>query len=617
MIVDRERVENALPGYTVGGRLGSGAYGLVLAGEHRRMGRAVAIKVLEAAGPEDVTSGFAAEARVLAGLDHPHVLRVHDYVEAEGLCLVVMELLAGGTLARRRAGMGPQQACAVGLAVAGALEHAHDHGVLHRDIKADNVLFTRDGTPKVSDFGIAKLFEGASATASRMAGTPLYMAPEQIQGGRLRPSTDLYALGVLLYWLLAGRPPFDPNQPLPVLWNQHLTERPPPMTGVAAPLAAVVLRAMEKAPGDRFADASAFALGLARASADTFGPGWTAQTGLPLHLDDAVRRAVGDPAGATQIPTGGVDAGRSLLLDLTGDRLDRDTTTTAGPAVLVLPVALPESEVRPESEPQPDGEPAPQPDGEPAPQPRPKDRARRRAARVAVVGTAVVAVLATALGIAGRELARDGHGTARGTGGPEVSAAAQSPLTAVHPDAAQSAITPGTAGPTGTPTTRPSTASPQPPSTIAASGPPATAAGASAPGSTAGGRTAAAPPAQASEPGPAGPSSDPNYVSGSAVSVAGCTGWVDFTGPLYGALSAGNASCVGQVTTVDQAHDAAPGNIRLSAAGYGQTTSKPNNYFAFGYYKYAVRICIWNANDAGRKLCSPTYVNEQGKISRE
>ncbi|MCK9905061.1 hypothetical protein CC117_32785 [Parafrankia colletiae] len=295
MIVDRERVQKALPGYHVAGRLGAGSFGLVLAGEHRRMGRPVAIKVMDAEGSEDVANGFAAEARVLAGLDHPHVLRAHDYVEAEGLCLVVMELLDGGTLTSRQADMGPEQACAVGLAVAAALEHAHGHGVLHRDIKPDNILFALDGTPKVSDFGLSKVFEGSAATASGMAGTPLYMAPEQFQHGRLGPSTDLYALGVVLYRLLAGRPPFDAKQPVQALWYQHLAEAPPPMVGVEPTLAAVVLRALAKDPSDRHQDAAAFALDLAQAATQAFGPGWAVRAGLPLHLSDAVRRAAVDP----------------------------------------------------------------------------------------------------------------------------------------------------------------------------------------------------------------------------------------------------------------------------------------------------------------------------------
>ncbi|CAO5147020.1 eukaryotic-like serine/threonine-protein kinase [Frankia sp. AiPs1] len=290
MIVDRERIERALAAYQIGQRLGSGRFGLVVAGRHRQLRRPVAIKVMEAEGPEGLTVDFAVEARILAGFDHSHVVRIFEYVEAEGLCLLVMELLDGGTLTRRRDSLDPAQACAVGLAVAAALEHAHGRGVLHRDIKGDNILFAADGTVKVTDFGIAKLFEGSAATASGLAGTPMYMAPEQIEGGRLSPATDLYALGVVLYRLLAGVAPFDPQQPVQALWRQHLLDPPPPLEKVPTPIAAVVLRALAKDPADRPVDAVAFAVDLARAATGVYGPGWTEPTGLPLHLAADIRR---------------------------------------------------------------------------------------------------------------------------------------------------------------------------------------------------------------------------------------------------------------------------------------------------------------------------------------
>ncbi|MEX5635730.1 WD40 repeat domain-containing serine/threonine protein kinase [Parafrankia sp. FMc2] len=310
MLVDRRRVEKALPGYRVGEWLGSGQFGLVLAARHRRLRRPVAVKVMEAKDPDgqtgnpstegqtdnsaatEQTDDSAAEGRILATLDHPHVVRIFEYVEAQGLCLVVMELLAGGTLTHRRATLTSPQACAVGLAVAAALEHAHTRGVLHRDIKADNILFAADDTVKVTDFGIAKIFDGSAASASNRAGTPTYMAPEQITGGRLSPATDLYALGIVLYQLLAGAPPFDPRQPLQTLWHQHLNDPPPPLHGVPTDLAAVVLRALAKMPADRQPSAAAFARDLARAATHAYGAGWTTRTGIPLHLDDTLRRVI-------------------------------------------------------------------------------------------------------------------------------------------------------------------------------------------------------------------------------------------------------------------------------------------------------------------------------------
>ncbi|OHV36762.1 serine/threonine protein kinase [Parafrankia soli] len=304
MIVDRARVAAALPGYELGGQLGAGAFGLVLAGRHRGLDRPAAIKVL-AAGPDGETGGFAAEAQLLAALDHPHVVRVHDYVEADDLHLIVMELLGGGTLTvRRKTEISPEGACAVGLAVAAALACAHGRGVLHRDIKPDNILFDTAGLLKVADFGIAKIVEGSAATASQVAGTPAYMAPEQILAGRLGPATDLYALGCVLYQLLAGTLPFDPAPSMHALLQHHLNTLPVPPAGVPAPLAAVVMQALAKEPADRPPSAHAFALDLARAAAVVYGPGWTARAGIGLRLDDDIRAAADHPPQLTPATPG-------------------------------------------------------------------------------------------------------------------------------------------------------------------------------------------------------------------------------------------------------------------------------------------------------------------------
>ncbi|WP_250290514.1 serine/threonine-protein kinase [Frankia sp. CiP1_Cm_nod1] len=302
MIVDRARVAAALPGYDLGGPLGQGAFGLVLAGRHRGLDRPVAIKIL-AAGRDGAEAGFAPEARLLAALSHPHVVQVYDYAATDGLHLIVMELLDGGSLTRRRAGMPPEDACAVGLAVAAALAYAHGRSVLHRDIKADNILFDATGLLKVVDFGIAKIVEGPDTTASKIIGTPKCMAPEQIAEGRLSPATDLYALGVLLYELFSGAPPFDPQLPLPVLWQHHLHTIPARPSGVPTLIADVVLHALAKNPADRPPSTRAFALDLAHAAAGAFGPGWITRTGIGLRLDDDIRTAGDQPSTAPRAPT--------------------------------------------------------------------------------------------------------------------------------------------------------------------------------------------------------------------------------------------------------------------------------------------------------------------------
>ncbi|WP_165818706.1 serine/threonine-protein kinase [Frankia canadensis] len=277
----------ALPGYKLGHPMGAGAYGMVITARHRKLKRDVAIKML--ASESSAESGFAAEAEVLASFDHPHIVKVHDYVEDDGIGLIVMELLTGGTLSRRRKDLTQQQACAVGLAVAAALAHAHAKGVLHRDIKMDNVIFDGDGCPKVADFGISRAFTGTGVSATGQAGTPMYMAPEQITGGRLGPATDIYALGVLLYRLLSGRPPFESADSVPLVWQRTLTVTPPSPPGVAETVAAVVMRALAKAPADRQPDAETFAHELAAAAVSAFGADWLAGTGIPVYLSDDVR----------------------------------------------------------------------------------------------------------------------------------------------------------------------------------------------------------------------------------------------------------------------------------------------------------------------------------------
>jgi serine/threonine-protein kinase len=291
--LDHEHVRAALPRYEVGEELGRGGWGIVLGGRHRALDREVAIKELPRAFGADpaVRARFAAEARVLASLEHPHIVPIYDYVEREGLCLLVMEKLPGGSVWSRftSSGVAMEEACAITLATCAALECAHAHGVLHRDIKPENLLFSHAGVLKTTDFGIAKVLSGSETLATQageVLGTPAYMAPEQAQGAELSPATDVYATGTMLYELLSGQLPFsDEGSPLAVVYR-HVYEEPLPLAdvapGIPATIASVIMRAIQSTPADRYPSADALGVALAEAATGCWGPGWLTRSGFPL-----------------------------------------------------------------------------------------------------------------------------------------------------------------------------------------------------------------------------------------------------------------------------------------------------------------------------------------------
>jgi len=283
-------IEAALPGYRLGRQLGRGGYGMVLAAENA-VGRPFAIKVLPSIGP----AGSNKEARILAELQHPHVVRVVDFIRAGGIDLIVMELLPGGDLRARIAQeiLTSEWSCAIVLAIAGALEAAHERGLLHRDVKPENVLFTADGRAKLSDFGVAKIVDGASPVNSTIVGTPHYMSPEQLVGGKPRPTVDVYALGVVAYELLAGRTPFGvlPGLNYAAMREAHEYLVPVVPPRVPDPIGAVLLTALERDPVDRQQSAKGFALDLAAAARTVFGRDWLARAGTRTDLDEEVSDA--------------------------------------------------------------------------------------------------------------------------------------------------------------------------------------------------------------------------------------------------------------------------------------------------------------------------------------
>ncbi len=284
---------DALPSYEIGEELGRGGWGVVLAGRHRQLGRQVAIKQVMSsfAAEPAVRRRFVEEGRVLAAVDHPHVVPVYDFVERDGLCALVMEFLPGGTLrARMAAGrMAPSRAVALVLACTAGIHAAHRVGVLHRDIKPENIMFAGSGALKVTDFGLAKVVGGSMTLATRagdVLGTPAYIAPEQARGDQVTPATDVYALATMLYEMLSGTLPFRDDGNAMGLLFKHAFEAPIPLTDVAPSvprgLAAVVMQGLSTDAAGRYASAEAFGLAVATAATEAWGPGWLAAESVPV-----------------------------------------------------------------------------------------------------------------------------------------------------------------------------------------------------------------------------------------------------------------------------------------------------------------------------------------------
>jgi serine/threonine-protein kinase len=312
--VTQTPIQIALPSYEVGGELGRGAMGVVLSGRHRQLGRDVAIKQLPPAfaADEEVRHRFGQEARTLASLAHPHIVPVYDYVEREGLCLLVMEALPGGTLWDRFTGEGLTMAtaCTAVLATCSGLQFAHERGVLHRDIKPDNLMFAADRTLKITDFGIAQVFGGDETVTTvdgGVIGTPAYMAPEQAEGIACGPPADVYATGTALYELLSGTLPFSLEGGSLEVLERRVHEDPIPLADAAPnvppPLVEVTMRAIARDPDDRYPSAEAFGVALAEAATESFGSGWLGLADLTLVAPGPITLAAG-PAALTT--TGGI-----------------------------------------------------------------------------------------------------------------------------------------------------------------------------------------------------------------------------------------------------------------------------------------------------------------------
>jgi tetratricopeptide (TPR) repeat protein len=265
----------AVAGYAVERELGRGAFGVIYLARQQRTNRPVAVKMLlqAACTQPELVARFLFEGEIIAGLKHPNIVQLHEIGTHAGRPFLVLEYVEGGSLRDQVQGqpLPPRQAAALLETLARAVHAAHLRGVVHRDLKPANILRDRDGTPKVTDFGIAKHLEGDGGWTQTglLVGTPSYMAPEQATqaAGRLGPAADVWALGVILYELLTGRLPFTGDTQTAVLLQVREAEpRPPRSWQPQAPrdLEVVCLRCLRKDPAQRFASAEALAEELRR-----------------------------------------------------------------------------------------------------------------------------------------------------------------------------------------------------------------------------------------------------------------------------------------------------------------------------------------------------------------
>jgi serine/threonine-protein kinase len=260
----------SIPGYEVEALLGHGGMGVVYKARQLRLHRTVALKMLLAgayAAPHE-RARFQREAEAVAGLRHANIVQVYDVGDHEGRPYFTMEFVEGGSLRQKLAGT-PQparQAAALATTLAQAIQVAHAGGIVHRDLNPANVLLTPDGTPKISDFGLARRLEGGEVLtlSGATVGTPSYMAPEQAGGKThaIGPAVDVYALGAILYELLTGRPPFRAATAAETVLQVIYHEPAPPSrlnARVPRDLETICLKCLHKDPQRRYATAAAVA----------------------------------------------------------------------------------------------------------------------------------------------------------------------------------------------------------------------------------------------------------------------------------------------------------------------------------------------------------------------
>jgi tRNA A-37 threonylcarbamoyl transferase component Bud32 len=315
--------------YRIVAPLGEGGMAAVYKAYQASVERYVALKILPRhyASDPNFVARFKREARVIAGLAHPAILPVHDYGEVEGYTYIVMRYVEGGTLANFLQGkpLPLSQTCHVISQVAAALDYAHAKGVVHRDVKPSNVLLDEQGNCLLSDFGIARMVEatGQFTATGAFIGTPTYASPEQALGHPLDGRSDVYSLGVMLYEMTTGRPPFDAETPMAILIKHVHDPLPMPRTvnpALSEAVERVILKALAKEPESRYQTAGEMARALAAVvTAEVAAPTRAVPAPTAALPGQESRPAAAPwprPAGVLRIPIWGWILGGLVILCL-------------------------------------------------------------------------------------------------------------------------------------------------------------------------------------------------------------------------------------------------------------------------------------------------------------
>ncbi|MCX7935057.1 MAG: serine/threonine protein kinase, partial [Planctomycetota bacterium] len=259
---DRPAIQQVIPGYELLEKIGQGGMGAVYRARQQSMDRIVALKILpkSLARRTEFKERFFREARAAGKLNHPNIVSAYDAQEANGYCYIAMEFVEGETVAnklKREGAIPEEEALHIAHQIAAGLAHAWKNGIVHRDVKPENFLYTKDRIAKLCDLGIAKAPADANLTQDGIAlGTPRYISPEQARGiADLDYRTDIYSLGASLYHMLAGVPPFDGPTPAAIMLA-HVNDPLPPLRSraphVSKAIAQVVERMMAKEPDSRY-----------------------------------------------------------------------------------------------------------------------------------------------------------------------------------------------------------------------------------------------------------------------------------------------------------------------------------------------------------------------------